>query len=160
MTQDLLQLDISDEDWSAIDAALLVLETKLAAKLIDLDAEQRSRATKMGPKSEAFARQSLVVGRQFAAKLPTDTASDLNMTEEDLDSLDKLRPRLTRLTAISEKAEDSELALGSDIMVFGLGLYGLLKAMGVGAGLDELKDQMGRRFTRRPRPEPPTPPAP
>lgn len=159
MTQDLLELDISEEDWADIDAAVTVLETKLAAKLIDLDNEERSRATKMGPKSETFARQSLVVGRQFVAKLPTDTASDLALTEEDLTGLDKLRPRLARLTAILEKAKDSELALGSDIMVFSLSLYGLLKALGVGAGLDELKEQMARRFTRRRRTEPPTPPA-
>lgn len=75
----------------------------------------------------------------------------------DLIGLDKLRPRLARLTAILEKAKDSELALGSDIMVFSLSLYGLLKSLGVGAGLDELKEQMARRFTRRRRPEPPTP---
>jgi hypothetical protein len=74
--------------------------------------------------------------------------------------LDKLRPRLARLTAISEKSDDTEVALGSDIMVFCLTLYGILKAIGAGAGLDELKAQMGARFARGPKAPAPTPPAP
>jgi hypothetical protein len=146
MTQDLLNLDISDDDWAAIDAALTTLETKLGAKLTDLTIEQRSRLTKMGGKSETFCRQALVTGRQNVAKLPTDTANDLTTEEGDLASLDKLRPRLTRLMSLTEKADDSELALRSDIMVYCLVLYGVLKAIGAGAGLDDLKAQMGVRF--------------
>ena len=142
MTQDLIALDISDADWTAIDAALTTLEEKLGAKLLDLTTEQRSRLTKMGDKSEAFCRQALVTGRQNAGKLPTDTAADLTAEEADLAALDKLRPRLARLTALTEKADDSEVATGSDIMVFSLTLYGILKAIGAGAGLDALKAQM------------------
>jgi hypothetical protein len=151
MTQDLITLGITDADWTAIDAALTTLETKLGDKLLDLTIEQRSRLTKMGDKSEAFCRQALIIGRQNAAKLPTDTASDLTAEEGDLTDLDKLRPRLARIAAIAEKADDSEVALGSDIMVFSLGLYGVLKALGAGAGLDDLRAQMGARFARGPR---------
>src|SRR5688572_15523496 len=60
MTQNLITLDVTDADWTDIDAALLVLETKLGAKLLDLTVEQRSELTKMGDKSEAFARQALI----------------------------------------------------------------------------------------------------
>ena len=160
MTQDLIALDISDADWTAIDAALTTLEDKLGAKLLDLTVEQRSRLTKMGDKSEAFCRQALVTGRQNAAKLPTDTAADLTAEEADLAALDKLRPRLARLTALTEKADDSEVATGSDIMVFSLTLYGILKAIGAGGGLDALTAQMGARFARGPKAPPPAPPAP
>ncbi len=151
MTQDLLNLNISDADWAAIDTALDTLETKLGQLLLDLTIEQRKRLTKMGDKSEAFCRQALVVGRQNAASLPTDTAADLTVEEADLASLDKLRPRLTRLTALAEKADDSALALGSDVMVFCLTLYGILKAIGAGGGLDQLKAQMGARFAKTPK---------
>lgn len=160
MTQDLLSLGINDADWTAIDGALTTLETKLGEKLLDLTIEQRSRLTKMGDKSEAFCRQALIVGRQNASKLPADTAADLTTEEADLADLDKLRPRLARLAALAEKADDSEVALGSDIMVFSLGLYGILKALGAGAGLDDLRAQMGARFARGPRAPKPTPPAP
>ncbi len=151
MTQDLLNLDLTDADWTAVDAALDTLETKLGANLLDLTPAQRKQLTKMGDKSEAFCRQALVVGRQNAAKLPTDTAADLTAEEGDLSSLDKLRPRLTRIISLSEKAGDSEVALGSDIMVFSLTLYGILKALGAGAGLDNLKAQIGVRFARGPK---------
>ena len=160
MSQDILNLDISDSDWTAIDAALTTLEDKLGSKLIDLTVEQRSRLTKMGDKSEAFCRQALIVARQNDASLPADTVTDLTAEEGDLAALDKLRPRLARLVALHEKADDSEVALGSDIMVFSLTLYGLLKALGVGGGLDALRSQLGARFARGPRkttPKPPTP---
>jgi hypothetical protein len=149
MTQNLITLDISDADWTDIDAAILVLETKLAPKLLDLTIEQRSELTKMGDKSEAFARQALINGRQNVASLPAQAVTDLTAEEGDLTSVDKLRPRLARLTALKEKAADTEMALGSDIMVFCLYLYGLLIAIGAGAGLDELRAQMKTRFTRK-----------
>lgn len=150
--QDLLDLStISDTDWADIDAALTTLETKLGARLLDLTIEQRKRLTKMGDKSEAFCRQTLVISRQNAAKLPADTVAELTTEEADLADLDKLRVRLTRLMSLTEKSEDSEMALGSDIMVFCLAAYGLLKAIGAGAGLDALRAEMGARFKRGPR---------
>lgn len=149
MTQNLITLDVPDADWTDIDAALLVLETKLGAKLMDLTVEQRSDLTKMGDKSEAFCRQALITGRQNVASLPAQTATDLAAEEGDLTAFDKLRPRLARLTAIKEKAADTQMALGSDIMVFALFLYGVLKAIGAGAGLDELRLQMKARFVAR-----------
>lgn len=157
MTQDLIQLDISDADWADIDAALDTLETKLGVKLRDLSIDERKTLVKMGGKSEAFCRQSLVVGRQNVSKLPADTAADLALEEADLAALDKLRPRLARLTSLSEKASDSSMALGSDIMVFCLSLYGVLKALGVGNALDALRTQLGLRFKRGPRSKPDEP---
>lgn len=160
MTQDLLNLDLTDADWTAVDAALDTLEAKLGAKLLDLTPAERKQLTKMGDKSEAFCRQVLIIGRQNAAKLPTDTATDLTAEEGDLSALDKLRPRLTRLTSLTEKADDSSIALGSDVMVFSLTLYGILKALGAGAGLDDLKAQMGARFARGPKAPKPAAPKP
>jgi hypothetical protein len=45
-------------------------------------------------------------------------------------------------------------------MVFSLTLYGILKAIGAGGGLDALKAQMGARFARGPKASPPATPAP
>jgi hypothetical protein len=44
--------------------------------------------------------------------------------------------------------------------VFSLTLYGILKAIGAGGGLDALKAQMGAGFARGPKAPPPAPPAP
>jgi len=160
MTQNLVTLGISEADWTAIDAALTTLEEKLGAKLLDLTTEQRSRLTKMGDKSEAFCRQALITGRLNVVKLPADAAADLTAEETDLADLEKLRPRLARLTALTEKTDDTDVALGSDIMVFCLTLYGILKAIGAGAGLDGLRAQMGARFNRSPQTPSPAPPTP
>jgi hypothetical protein len=158
MTQNLITLDLTAEEWTAADEAITTLETIFAAKLRDLSIEERSEINKMGPKSEAFCRQSLVIGRQNVASLPAQTVTDLGVVEGDLSGLDKLRPRLARLTAITEKANDSEMALGSDIKVFCLSLYDVLKAIGQGAGLDTLRAEMKATYgTRKARST--TPPA-
>src|SRR4051812_19798408 len=151
MTQNLIDLQIPDADWLAIDAALLTLETKFGAKLLDLTVDQRKQLTKMGDKSEAFCRQALINGRQNAAALPPQTVTDLTAEEGDLANIDKIRPRLVRLMSLTEKGDDTEMALGSDIMVFSLTLYGVLQAIGQGAGLDDLRGQMKARFVGRPK---------
>jgi len=160
MLQNLIELNISDEDWAAIDAALLVLETKLGAKLVDLTPQQRQSLNKMGDLSEPFCRQSLVIGRQNVGELTARATAALGKAEGDLGGCDKLRPRLTRLVSLTEKTKDSEMALGSDVMEYALFQYGFLSAIGAGAGLDELYAQLGMRFARSaPEPHPtPTPP--
>ncbi len=157
MLQNLIDLNISDPDWTAIDAALATLETKLGAKLLDLTTEQRISLNKMGDKSEAFCRQSLIVGRQNVAELTTRATTGLTAAEGDLVNCDKVRPRLTRLTSLTEKADDTEMALGSDVMEYSLFQYGFLSAIGAGAGLDELYRQLGLRFARSSPDEPPPP---
>jgi hypothetical protein len=162
MLQNLIELNIPDADWTDIDAAILVLETKLGAKLLDLTPQQRQSLNKMGDLSEPFCRQSLVIGRQNVAELTTRATAALTKAEGDLGGCDKLRPRLTRLISLTEKGNDSEMALGSDVMEYALFQYGFLSATGAGAGLDELYAQLSQRFGRQsPQPTPaptPTPP--
>ena len=49
---------------------------------------------------------------------------------------------------------DSEMALGSDLMVASLEGYALLKVAGRGEGLDALRQSLGARFDRKRRREP------
>ena len=160
MLQNLIELAIPDADWTDIDAAILALETKLAAKLVDLTEAQRGSLNKMGEKGEPFCRESLVIGRQKSEELTTRAVAGLTKAEGDLSNFDKLRPRLVRLQSIVEKADDSQMALGSDVMVYSTFQYGLLSAIGAGAGLDELYDQLSVRFAKNPAPAPVTPPPP
>jgi hypothetical protein len=161
MLQNLITLDISESDWTEIDAALALLDAKLGAKLIDLTPEQRQALNKMGDKSESFCRQSLIVGRQNVAELTTRVSDGLTAAEGDLANHGKVRQRLTRLRALTEKADDTEMALGSDIMEYALFQYGFLSAIGAGAGLDTLYAELGTRFSRAPQtPATPTPPTP
>jgi hypothetical protein len=164
MLQNLIELNITDAEWVLIDAALTALETILGVKLLDLTVEQRRGLNKMGDRSEPFCRQSLIIGRQNEGELTARALTGLGKAEGDLSNCDKLRLRLSRMTQLAEKANDSEMALGSDVMEYALFQYGFLSAIGAGAGLDELYAQLGQRFAKgaqepAPTPTPPTPPA-
>jgi hypothetical protein len=56
---------------------------------------------------------------------------------------------LTRLTQLTEKASDTEVAIGSDIMVGAVESHGILKVTGKVAGIDELRQKMSARFTKK-----------
>ena len=155
MSQDLVSLQFAPADLDAVDSALAVLEAKLEA-LVTLTAAERRKAIKMGDKSEVFCRRTELVLRQNPGIVPSNF--DLAGLQEDLTALDALRPRLQRLRALTDRADDTELALGSDILSASLDGYALAKVGGKGTALDTLKEAMQTRLSRKPR-KPGTPAA-
>jgi hypothetical protein len=145
MSQNLIDLNLSAESLAAVDAALTQLETELAP-LIRLDADQRRQLTKMGEKSESFCRQAFDVMQQNPSILPRNF--DLDAMRRDLDAFDALRPRLVRLTRLFERANDTQMALGSDVMSNSLEGYAFLKISGKGEGLESLRKTLSARFSR------------
>lgn len=145
MSQNLITLNISNDDYAAIDGALATLEAKLSG-LMDLSNDERRSLSKMGDKSEAFCRQTLNVLAQNPQLVPASL--DLAEAERDLASLDALRSRTTRLRQLLGRAEDTETALGSDVMSASLEGYALLKVLGKGSGLEALRKGMSARFAR------------
>ena len=75
---------------------------------------------------------------------------DLDEAQSDLLTFDTLRPRIQRLRGLLSKGEDTEMALGSDVMRASYDGYALAKLFGQGAALDTLKEAMSVRFSRRP----------
>lgn len=146
MGQNLISLELNEAELAAIDAALTALEGQLGG-LIDLDAEQRRSLPKMGDKSEAFCRQTLNLLAQNPQLVPPGLG--LTDAQRDLAALDVLRSRTHRLRQLLGRAEDSEIALGSDVMRVALEGYALLKVMGKGSGLEALRQDIGARFVRR-----------
>lgn len=156
MTQNLMSLALSADDLDAIDAALSALEARLTA-LVALQPEERRGLTKMGDKSEAFCRQTLTVLAQNPQVIPP--SFDLVEARADLAAVDVLWPRLARLRRLTERAEDSEMALGSDVMNASLEGYALLKVSGRNQGLEGLRQALSARFGKTARrAEPSTPP--
>jgi hypothetical protein len=145
MSQNLLSLQFTTEQLAAMDAALSTLESSLAG-LIALTADQRRALTKMGPKSEAFCRQTLTVLGQNPQVIPPSV--NLAEAQTDLATLDALRPRLARLERLTERANDTEAALGSDVMALALEGYALLKYAGKNQGLEGLRKDLSARFAR------------
>jgi len=145
MTQNLLSLQFNDAQLADIDAGLTALENALQG-LISLTPDQRRGLVRMGPKSETFCRQTLTVLGQNAQVVPASL--DLTEAQSDLATLDQLRPRLARLQRLAERAQDTDEALGSDIMSFALEGYALLKVAGRNQGLEGLRRTLSNRFAR------------
>ena len=145
MSQNLIHLALDDAQLAAIDQALSTLETTLAG-LISLDAEDRRSLARMGTKSEQFCRQTLTVLAENPQVVPGSIG--LADARADLAVLDRLRPRFARLQRLCERAQDSETALGSDVMSLALEGYALLKLAGRGQGLDTLRRDLGNRFSK------------
>ncbi|GGD56134.1 hypothetical protein [Pseudoxanthomonas indica] len=129
-----------------VDKALDTLDA-FTHGMISLTPEERKGMTKMGDKSEAFCRLAIDVFKQNENILPK--TFDMEAYLLDLATLDLLRARLVRLNRISQMISDTEMALGSDLMVNSLEGYSYLKIAGKSLGLDDLREQMGARFSRR-----------
>lgn len=120
-----LSLAFTAEDLQAVDAALDALESRLGM-LISLRPDIQPGLAGMGEKSEAFCRRTLAaMAAQPHVMLPD---LDIAAAQADLDAADALHPRLVRLRRLAERAEDTELALGSDVMVAALQGHALLNA--------------------------------
>ena len=148
MPQNLISLTLTEADHAAIADALSTLESKLSG-LISLSADERRSLNKMGEKSETFCRRTLVAMSENPGLIPADV--DVAEAQRDMAQFDALRPHIARLTKLLGRAEDSEMALGSDAMVTALEGYALLKVLGKGSGLDALRRDMSVRFTRKAR---------
>jgi hypothetical protein len=69
MAQNRITLDVTDQQYAEVDAALTTIENHLAG-LTDLTQSERRGLLKMGDKSEAFCRQTLVVLAQNPSVVP------------------------------------------------------------------------------------------
>ena len=151
MSQNRIALQFDVDRLNSLDAIITALEGQLT-DLIGLSPDERRELTKMGDKSEAFCRQAVTVLSDNAQVLPRNF--DVDAYRADLAALDALRPRLARVQRLYERMADSEMALGSDLMVASLEGCALLKVAGRGEGLDALRQSLGVRFDRKRRREP------
>jgi hypothetical protein len=149
MMQNIVSLNPTDDQLAAVDAALTALETQLGG-LIALTLSQKRSLRKMGDKSEAFCRQAMRVLEQNPQLVPGNVIAAGAL--QDLQALDRLRPRMVRLSRLSERASDTDIALGSDVMVTSLQVYGLLKLTGRDEGLEAMRKDLRTRFIRPPKP--------
>lgn len=147
MSQNLIDMKLDGDSLAVIDSALQTLESQLSG-LLALTPDQRRQLTKMGDKSEAFCRQAVNVIGENPGVLPRNF--DDEGLRRDLATLDALRPRLIRLARLMERANDTEMALGSDLMTNALEAYAFLKIAGKGEGLDALRKMLSARFNRSP----------
>ena len=145
MSLNLISLDITAEQQAAALAALTQLEAALPG-LLSLEPDERRKLLWMGDKSEVFCRQTIRVLGDNPQIVPPSL--DLAGAQADLQTLDRLRPVLERLSRLHSQLDDTTSALGSDIMDVALDGYGQLKLSGAAHGLDDLRREIGGRFAR------------
>jgi hypothetical protein len=141
----LATLNLTDAQLTAIDSAITELETQLSG-MVALSTADKRRAAKLGEKSEYFCRQTLRMLAENPQVIPPNL--DLADAIADLDARDALRPRLMRLTRLLERGNDTDFALGSDAMAAATRGYSLLKSVSGREGLDQLRRDLGTRFTK------------
>jgi len=152
--QNLISMAVSKELQTSLLYQVEQFKQQLVGR-ISLTTEERRSLTMMGPKSENFARLALVSMKQNAHLIPRGI--DLDAAFADLEARDNLIPVLKALQSLVEEIEDTVAALGSDVMVVANIGYGLMKATGGGAGLDEAVREMSYRhkktFKKKEKPE-------
>lgn len=149
-TENLVNLNLTDTQLANVDAALATLETELAG-LISLTTAVKRRMRKLGVKGESFSRAALQMISQNPTMIPANIP--VQAAIEDLRLMDQLRPRLYRLGLLFERGNDTNAALGNDIMTVALQAYGLLKLTGANSGMAPLRRELSVMFKRSPKGE-------
>ncbi|WP_394695234.1 hypothetical protein [Pseudoxanthomonas japonensis] len=151
MSKNRISMSFAPDTLERIVGSLTALELDFEA-LISLSKEERRDIFRMGAKSQAFCTTALNVAEQHSGIMPRDF--DIAAFRQDHDALEVLRPISLRISQLSQRIADSELALGSDLMSAALEVYGLVKGSAKDKGLDEARRQLGERFERNGRRRP------
>ena len=115
--------------------------------LIDVGPEERRSMAKLGDRNRAFTRKALEIATQTPDFLPR--SFDMTEMRRDLELFEALQPMLLALTRLRELVDDTAVAAGDEAYRAALEIYRYAKANGSVAGLDDLIDEMGRRFAQQ-----------
>lgn len=144
--QNLVSLNLSAQDLADVDAAIATLR-RVFAPFVALQPDERVEMKKMGPKSRDFCDNTLTLLENNPQIVPPN----LGLAEAlaDRTALEQLRPRLQQLHQLVERADDTEMALGSDMMAIALESYRLLEVSGKGEALKSARRDLSTRFARK-----------
>ena len=144
-TQNMISIAFTDPQLQAVDSAIGTVE-QVFEPFIALSPGERKRLRRMGKGSEQFCRTALHTAELNPQILPGNVP--LADALSDLKALDQLRPRLIRLLKLTQRASDTEAALGSDVLAVALKAYGAMKLSGGAEGLDTVLRDLSGRFAR------------
>jgi hypothetical protein len=139
-----ISAQLSETDIKEIKAALNTIEAKLPF-LVHLTVEERRKLFKMGNKSLAFVSNSLTAAQSNPEILPA--SFDLNEFLSDYQLATDLTDLHLSLQQLTEKVDDTLMAVSSEAMTSGLTVYDYVKtAAKQTPGLRAIADQLGERF--------------
>ncbi len=145
--EDRIHATLSAQDRTDALAALDVVRAKLPF-LVDLSPEERRNLPRFGDKSLAFVHRAAEVARQDDSYLPR--RFDLDAFAQDVALYDALDGLYIAVTRLAEHLEDTRALVGAEAYSAALDVYRALKANGHGGALDDVADELGKRFARRP----------
>lgn len=146
---------LSDQNLTNIKTAITTIQANMPF-LISLTAEERRKRCKMGDKSLAFVSNSMTVTQNNPDIVPG--SFDVDEFAKDYQLTVALTEVLSLLEQLTEKVDDTLLAVGSESMASSLLVYDYVKtAAKHSPGLKSVADQLGERFkslgNRRPKPD-------
>lgn len=145
MAKNRFAFNLSDAQVAEATHALDALESALAG-LVGLDTATRRGLTKMGQGSEVFCRRALG-GLQLNPQI-VPPSLDVPIAMAKLEALEQLQPLVERVRRLAQRATDTQIAVGSDVMDAALEGYGLLKVSGKRQGLDALYRDLAVRWAK------------
>ena len=145
MAQNLVSLRITPEQVAQALAGLAQIEAALPG-LISLDPDDRRSLSFMGPKSEAFCRQTLRVLAQYPRIVPASL--DVAEAGHDLDAHEKLRSVQVVMQRLMSRVDDTVLGLSSDVMEASREGYNHIKVASASHGLEEARKELALRWTK------------
>ena len=146
--QNLISLVLTDQDLNDLDTSLGTMR-RVMSRVVVLQPEDRIEVKKMGPKSRQFCEQALAVLDNNRQIVPPNLGLDEALADKR--ALDLLRPRIQQLRQLMETADDTEMALGSDMMAVAHEGYRLLSGSGKSEALKSARRELSVRFARQPR---------
>jgi hypothetical protein len=139
-----ISAQLTETDLQEIQAALAIIETKLPF-LVNLTVEERRKLFKMGNKSLAFVSNSLTAAQSNRDILPA--RFDLDEFNRDYQLAATLNEVHFRLQQLTEKVDDTLMAVSSEAMTSSLMVYDYVKTAAKNTpGLKAIADQLSERF--------------
>jgi hypothetical protein len=139
-----ISAQLSDTDLQEIKTALATIEAKLPF-LVHLTVDERRKLVKMGNKSLAFVSNSLTAAQSNPDILPA--SFDLGEFIRDYQLATTLTEVNLRLQQLSEKVDDTLMAVSSEAMTSSLTVYDYVKTAAKNTpGLKAIADQLSDRF--------------
>lgn len=146
MSENRVSAVLKQEDADAVLEAIKTIKEKLPF-LIDLSPEERKALPKMGDKTEAFVSKAAEVAKQNGDFLPR--SFDVDEMTRDVTLYNGLRSIKLALAPLTELVDDTLLEVGSEAYASALVVYQYAKNAGQGAALDDVVDELGKRFARK-----------
>jgi hypothetical protein len=135
---------LSENDKTGVLTAIEQLKQKLPF-LLNLSAESRKKARKMGPKSVEYVNLNLQGAQSFRTALPSSI--DIVEFEKDVKLVNQLMPVRIQLASLLEGIDDTMMAAGSDAMQTADIVYAYLKtASRQNANVKALISDIAQRF--------------